>query len=117
MAHPLRSMILDLLLERAATVAELAAAAGRPKSTLAHHVKVLVDAGMIRVVRTRRVRAIDERFYERTAVHANASPVPIAACRYARIAVAAIGVSAATRTAKLGRTAAMWACRRIPQWR
>jgi DNA-binding transcriptional ArsR family regulator len=67
MADPLRATILDLLLERAATVAELAAAVGRPKSTVAHHVNVLVDAGMLRVVRTRRVRAIDERYYGRTA--------------------------------------------------
>jgi DNA-binding transcriptional ArsR family regulator len=67
LADPLRATILDLLLERAATVAELAAAVGRPKSTVAHHVNVLVDAGMLRVVRTRRVRAVDERFYGRTA--------------------------------------------------
>jgi DNA-binding transcriptional ArsR family regulator len=66
-ADPLRGMILDLLLERAATVSELAEAVNRPKSTLAHHVKVLVDAGMVRVVRTRQVRAIEERFYGRTA--------------------------------------------------
>jgi DNA-binding transcriptional ArsR family regulator len=66
-ADPLRSLILDLLLERAATVTELAAAAGRPKSTVAHHVGVLVATGMLRVVRTRRVRAIDERYYGRTA--------------------------------------------------
>src|SRR5919109_4192357 len=66
-ADPLRATILDLLLERAATVAELAAAVGRPKSTVAHHVNVLVDAGLLRVVRTRRVRAIDERYYGRTA--------------------------------------------------
>src|SRR5581483_9934110 len=46
---------------------ELAAALGRPKSTVAHHVKVLTDAGLLRVVRTRRVRAIEERFYGRTA--------------------------------------------------
>src|SRR5258705_8461748 len=65
-ADLLRSTILDLVLERAATVAELAAAVGRPKSTVAHHVNVLVDAGMLRVVRTRRVRAIDERYYGRT---------------------------------------------------
>ncbi|MBB2987613.1 ArsR/SmtB family transcription factor [Terracoccus luteus] len=65
-ADPLRSTLLDLVLERAATVAELATAVGRPKSTVAHHVGVLVDAGMLRVVRTRRVRAIDERFYGRT---------------------------------------------------
>jgi DNA-binding transcriptional ArsR family regulator len=67
MADPLRATILDLLLERAATVAELASAVERPKSTVAHHVNVLVDAGMLRVVRTRRVRAIDERYYGRTA--------------------------------------------------
>jgi DNA-binding transcriptional ArsR family regulator len=67
LADPLRGTILDLVLERAATVAELAAAVKRPKSTVAHHVNVLVDAGMLRVVRTRRVRAIDERYYGRTA--------------------------------------------------
>jgi DNA-binding transcriptional ArsR family regulator len=67
LADPLRATILDLLLERAATVAELAAAVRRPKSTVAHHVNVLVEAGMLRVVRTRRVRAIDERYYGRTA--------------------------------------------------
>jgi len=65
-SDPLRTTILDLVLERAATVAELAAAVGRPKSTVAHHVNVLVEAGMLRVVRTRRVRAIDERYYGRT---------------------------------------------------
>ncbi len=66
-AHPLRDTILDLLLERAATVSELATAVTRPKSTVAHHVNVLVNADMLRVVRTRRVRAIDERYYGRTA--------------------------------------------------
>jgi DNA-binding transcriptional ArsR family regulator len=67
LSHPLRNTILSLLHERAATVTELAAAVGRPKSTVAHHVRVLADAGLVRVVRTRRVRAIEERFYGRTA--------------------------------------------------
>ncbi len=67
LADPLRVTLLDLVLERAATVGELAAAVRRPKSTVAYHVNVLVDAGMFRVVRTRRVRAIDERYYGRTA--------------------------------------------------
>lgn len=66
-ADPLRSTILELVLERAATVAELAEAVGRPKSTVAYHVDLLVGAGLLKVVRTRRVRAIDERFYGRTA--------------------------------------------------
>jgi len=65
--HPLRTTILGLLHERAATVTELAIALGRPKSTVAHHVKVLAEAGLVHVVRTRRVRAIEERFYGRTA--------------------------------------------------
>ncbi|GAA1699492.1 hypothetical protein GCM10009745_52620 [Kribbella yunnanensis] len=66
-ADPLRTTILGLLHERAATVTELATAVKRPKSTVAHHVKVLADAGILRVVRTRKVRAIEERFYGRAA--------------------------------------------------
>jgi DNA-binding transcriptional ArsR family regulator len=67
MSHPLRTTILGLLHERAATVTELAVAVARPKSTVAHHVNVLAEAGLVQVVRTRRVRAIQERFYGRTA--------------------------------------------------
>ena len=67
LADPLRSTLLELLLERAATVTELAQAVGRPKSTVAYHVNLLVAAGLLRVVRTRRVRAIDERYYGRVA--------------------------------------------------
>lgn len=66
-AHPLRTAILGLLHERAATATELASALQRPKSTVAYHVKVLADTGLIRVVRTRKVRAIEECFYGRTA--------------------------------------------------
>ncbi|MCG3754627.1 MULTISPECIES: transcriptional regulator [unclassified Amycolatopsis] len=65
--HPLRTSILQLLHERAATVSELAAAVRRPKSTVAHHVRVLEVNGLLKVVRTRRVRAVEERFYGRTA--------------------------------------------------
>jgi DNA-binding transcriptional ArsR family regulator len=67
LSHSVRTTILGLLHERAATVTELATALERPKSTIAHHVKVLADAGLVQVVRTRRVRAIEERFYGRTA--------------------------------------------------
>ena len=66
-SHPLRTTILGLLHERAASVTELAGAVKRPKSTVAHHVSVLARAGLLRVVRTRRVRAIEERYYGRTA--------------------------------------------------
>ena len=67
LADPLRRTLLDLLLERAATVTEMAQAVNRPKSTVAYHVNLLVDNGLIRVVRTRRVRAIEERYYGRVA--------------------------------------------------
>jgi DNA-binding transcriptional ArsR family regulator len=67
LADPLRSNLLELLLERAATVTEMAQAVDRPKSTVAYHVNLLLDAGLLRVVRTRRVRAIQERYYGRIA--------------------------------------------------
>jgi DNA-binding transcriptional ArsR family regulator len=67
LADPLRRTLLELLLERAATVTEMAQAVGRPKSTVAYHVNLLLDTGLLRVVRTRRVRAIQERYYGRVA--------------------------------------------------
>src|SRR3954465_7831788 len=67
LADPLRATLLELLLERAATVTEMAQAVQRPKSTVAYHVHQLTDAGLLRVVRTRRVRAIEERYYGRVA--------------------------------------------------
>ena len=67
LADPLRASLLELLLERAASVTEMAEAVDRPKSTIAYHVNLLVDAGLLRVVRTRKVRAIQERYYGRVA--------------------------------------------------
>jgi DNA-binding transcriptional ArsR family regulator len=67
LADALRGQLLELVLERAATVTELAAALGRPKSTIAYHVNLLVEAGLFQVVRTQRVRAIEERYYGRVA--------------------------------------------------
>lgn len=78
LGHPLRTAILQLLHERAATVSELALAVQRPKSTVAHHVDVLARNGLLQVVRTRRVRAIEERFYGRTARLFYVAPEPIA---------------------------------------
>lgn len=67
LADPLRSQILSLVLERASTVTELAEALDRPKSSMAYHVDQLVDVGLLKVVRTRKVRAIEERLYGRVA--------------------------------------------------
>jgi DNA-binding transcriptional ArsR family regulator len=67
LADRLRATLLELVLERAASVTEMARAVDRPKSTIAYHVNMLVDVGLMRVVRTRRVRAIEERYYGRVA--------------------------------------------------
>lgn len=62
-----RLKIVDLLLERAATTSELAAALGRPKGTIGHHLKTLEEAGLVHIVRTKKVRAIEAKYYGRTA--------------------------------------------------
>jgi len=67
LADELRARIVILLRERAQSTTELAAKLGLPKGTVGHHLKVLESAGLIRVVRTRRVRAVTEKYYGRTA--------------------------------------------------
>lgn len=62
-----RLAIVDLLLERAATNKDLAKALDKPKGTIGHHLSVLEDAGLIRVVRTKMVRAIEAKYYGRVA--------------------------------------------------
>lgn len=65
-ADDTRMNILNLLMERAATVTQLAEALDKPKGTVGYHAKVLEDAGMVRVVRTNKVRAMTEKYYGRT---------------------------------------------------
>jgi DNA-binding transcriptional ArsR family regulator len=62
-----RARIVMLLRERAASTTELAAVLETPKGTIGHHLKVLESAGLVRVVRTRKVRALTEKFYGRVA--------------------------------------------------
>jgi DNA-binding transcriptional ArsR family regulator len=62
-----RARIVMLLRERAASTSELSVALESPKGTVGHHVKVLEKAGLIRVVRTRKVRALTEKYYGRVA--------------------------------------------------
>lgn len=62
-----RHKIVALLSERAATVTELAVALDKPKGTIGHHVQVLADAGLVHVVRTEKVRALEAKYWGRTA--------------------------------------------------
>lgn len=65
-ADDTRVDILNLLMERAATVSQIAEVLDKPKGTVGYHTKVLEDAGMIRIVRTNKVRAMTEKYYGRT---------------------------------------------------
>jgi DNA-binding transcriptional ArsR family regulator len=67
LADELRGRIVTLLRERARSITELAEKLGLPKGTVGHHVKVLEKAGLVKVVRTRKVRALTEKYYGRTA--------------------------------------------------
>jgi DNA-binding transcriptional ArsR family regulator len=67
LSHPLRYLLLGTLLQRAATISHLAEALGQNKGNISHHLKVLEEAGLVRVVRTRRVQGGTERYWGRTA--------------------------------------------------
>jgi DNA-binding transcriptional ArsR family regulator len=67
LADDTRLALLDLILERAATTTELATTLGKPKGTVGYHLAVLLAAGLVRVVRSKRVRALEARYYGRTA--------------------------------------------------
>src|SRR4029077_9276910 len=67
MADPLRTQLIQLLRDRARSTQEIAVELSLPKGTVGHHLKVLESAGLIKVVRTRKVRAVTEKFYGRTA--------------------------------------------------
>ena len=67
LADPFRTQLVQLLRDRAHSTQELSAQLAMPRGTVGHHLKVLESAGLIRVVRTRKVRAMTEKFYGRTA--------------------------------------------------
>ncbi|MFL6129736.1 MAG: ArsR family transcriptional regulator [Mycobacteriales bacterium] len=62
-----RHRILGLLLDRAMTGAQLAEALDVLKGSVSFHLRALERAGLVRVVRTRPVRGVTERYYGRTA--------------------------------------------------
>jgi DNA-binding transcriptional ArsR family regulator len=64
LGHPLRHRLLNLLRQRPATLAQLASALGSTKGTVGYHVQLMMDAGLVRLAGTRRVRGGTERYYE-----------------------------------------------------
>ncbi|MER5354468.1 helix-turn-helix domain-containing protein [Kitasatospora sp. NPDC002551] len=67
LSHPLRQRLLLALGGQAASVSRLAAVLDCGKGTVAHHLKVLQDAGVVRIAETRKVRGGSEHLYRRTA--------------------------------------------------
>lgn len=67
MGNLTRHRILGLLLDRAMTVTQLADALGVLKGSVSFHVRTLERAGLVREIRTRKVRGVTERYVGRTA--------------------------------------------------
>ncbi|MFF7812786.1 ArsR/SmtB family transcription factor [Streptomyces roseolus] len=67
LAHPLRQRLLFALGQRPATLSRLAAQLDAKKGNVAHHLKVLREAGLVHVAGTRQVRGGTEQYYQRTA--------------------------------------------------
>lgn len=67
MGHPLRQRLLFSLGQQPATISQLAVVLGVAKGSVGHHLKLLREAGLVRVVETRRVRGGTEQYYQRTA--------------------------------------------------
>ena len=67
LGHPMRHRLLFALGQQPATISQLASALGSHKGNVAHHLKVLREAGLVAVTDTRQVRGGTEQYYQRTA--------------------------------------------------
>jgi DNA-binding transcriptional ArsR family regulator len=65
LGHPMRHRLLFALGQGQATISQLAAALGSNKGNIAHHLKVLAAAGLVRPAGTRQVRGGTEQYYQR----------------------------------------------------
>lgn len=63
-ADPRRLAILQHLMAGPATLTQLGAALGEHPAWIRHHLRRLVDAGLVALVETRRARGAEERFYQ-----------------------------------------------------
>jgi DNA-binding transcriptional ArsR family regulator len=67
LGHPLRLRLLIALGQREATISQLAIELDTRKGNVAHHLKVLADAGLVRPTSSRQVRGGTEQYYARAA--------------------------------------------------
>ncbi|MBM7783508.1 ArsR/SmtB family transcription factor [Tenggerimyces flavus] len=65
LGHPMRHRLLYALGEETATISGLAARFDTRKGNIAHHLKVLREAGLVEIAETRTVRGGTEQYYRR----------------------------------------------------
>jgi DNA-binding transcriptional ArsR family regulator len=65
LGHPMRHRLLFALGQGEATISQLAATLGSNKGNVAHHLRVLTDAGLAVPAGTRQVRGGTEQYYRR----------------------------------------------------
>ncbi len=65
LGHPMRHRLLFALGREDATISQLANTLGSNKGNVAHHLKVLVDAGLVQPSGTRKVRGGTEQYFRR----------------------------------------------------
>ncbi|MCX4746644.1 winged helix-turn-helix domain-containing protein [Kitasatospora sp. NBC_01287] len=63
LGHPIRHRMVNALRQRPATLRQLAAALGMAKGTAGYHVRVLREAGLVRLAETRQVRGGTEQYF------------------------------------------------------
>jgi len=63
LGHPARHRIVNILRQRPATLGQLASAMGLAKGTISFHVRVLREAGLVRVAGTQHVRGGTEQHF------------------------------------------------------
>jgi DNA-binding transcriptional ArsR family regulator len=118
LANDVRTAIVALLRERARSTQQLARELDIPKGTVGHHLKVLEQAGLIQVVRTRQVRAVTEKFYGRTArlfLFESEDPVDVGALSAAALRRAAVEIERSPDTVRFGFPKARLAPEDVPR--
>jgi DNA-binding transcriptional ArsR family regulator len=63
LGHPVRHRIVNVLRQRPATLRQLASAMGLAKGTISFHMRVLREAGLVRVAGTQHVRGGTEQYF------------------------------------------------------
>jgi len=101
LGHPMRHRLLAALAQGQATISQLAATLDSNKGNVAHHLKVLADAGLVEPAGTRQVRGGTEQYYQRAAPGLDVGDPAIAVAEASALAAADPRAFVALRTLRL----------------